>query len=282
MKLIKIIIITLFIFKSTLIDAQIQIPALSPSAKIEQQIGLSTVTIDFHKPSLRGRKLLGQPAIPYGKVWRLGANEVTTITVNETIEIEGKKLEKGKYALVAIPNLNEWTIVINSDEKQWGVYDYNPKKDVLRFNVKIIPLENYEETMSFSFEETTPTSANLFFKWENISFKINIKHDVDARVMQQIKVATSKTKPNHRVLMESAEYYLMMNRDLEQALIWSNQVLEKVQSPFRYNLKAQIALKLRKFDEAKEAATKAIEYANKSEDAAAIALAENIIKDCNK
>jgi tetratricopeptide (TPR) repeat protein len=259
--------------------AQIKIPQLSPAAKVEQQIGLAKATITYSRPSLRGRKLLGQNDIPYGKVWRMGANEVTTLELSDDMLIEGKALAKGKYAFVAIPDASEWTIVVNSASGQWGVYGYKEEKDVLRFKVKAEVLSPTAETLCFTFEDTQPSAANIVFRWENVQFKVGLSQDTDTKVMAEIKQKTANN-PNGSTLMEAAEYYLMMNRDLEQALIWSNQVLEKTKSPFRYNLKAQIAQKLGKCEVATEAAKWAIQYAEKNGDAAAKALAENIIKSC--
>jgi Protein of unknown function (DUF2911) len=269
-----------FIFGMIVTDAQVKIPQLSPTAKIQQQIGLGTATITYGRPSLRGRKLLGQNSIPYGKVWRMGANEVTTLELDENMSIEGKPLAKGKYAFVAIPEANEWTIIINSNEGQWGVYNYNEKKDLLRFKVSSQALLRDLETLTFTFEDILPSSANIVFRWENVQFKVALTHDADAKVMADIKEKTSKSNPSMMDLMESAEYYLMMNRDLEQALKWSTQVLEKAKSPFRYNLQAQIAQKLNKCDIATEAAKEAIKFAERNGDAAAKALAEDIIDKC--
>jgi tetratricopeptide (TPR) repeat protein len=261
------------------IMAQIKIPQLSPVAKVEQQIGLAKATIIYSRPSLRGRKLLGQNDIPYGKVWRMGANEVTTLELSDDMLIEGKALAKGKYAFVAKPDASEWTIVINSASGQWGVYGYKEDKDVMRFKVKAEVLSPTVETLGFTFEDIQPSSANIVFRWENVQFKVALAHNSDAKVMAEIKQKTSGN-PSGSTLMEAAEYYLMMNRDLEQALKWSEQVLEKTKSPFRYNLKAQIAQKLGKCAVAVEAAKGAIEYAEKNGDAAAKALAEGIIKNC--
>jgi hypothetical protein len=275
------LLLLVFLF-STETQAQLHIPTLSPTAVVQQQIGLGRAIITYGRPSLRGRKLLGTDNVPNGKVWRMGANEVTTLELSEDMVLEGKPLAKGKYALVAIPDVNEWTIVINSVSNQWGVYQYKESKDVMRFKVKTEKIESNVETLTFVFEDIYPSSAALVFSWENTQLKIVISQDNDARVMAEIKEKTSKENPNLSVLMEAAEYYLMMNRDLEQALVWSEKVLEKQKSPFRFNLKAQIAQKLGKCDLATEAAKGAIEYAEKSGDVAAKTLAQDIIKVCKK
>jgi Protein of unknown function (DUF2911) len=276
----KVILLLAVLLFTMTAEAQIDIPALSPAGIVKQQIGLGNATISYSRPSLRGRKMLGTNYIPFGTVWRFGANTVTTLELDEDMLIEGKPLAKGKYAMVVIPGESEWTIIINNDANQWGVYGYKEDKDVLRFKVKAERLDQTLETMSLTFEDVKPTSSAIVFRWEKTTLKFVLSQDVDARVMADIKAKTSKPKPSEATLMESAEYYLFMNRDLEQALIWSNQVLEMTKSPFRYNLKAQIAEKLGKCGEATEAAKGAIEYAEKNGDVAAITLAKRIIKVC--
>lgn len=261
------------------LKAQIRIPQLSPAAKLEQQIGLATAKITYSRPSLRGRKLLGQKDIPFGKVWRMGANEVTTLEFSDDMLIEGKPLAKGKYAFVAIPEADEWTIVVNTNSGQWGVYGYKSEKDVMRFKVKTVALTQPVETLTFTFEDVQSSAANIVFKWENVQFKVAVSQETDAKVMAEIKEKTANN-PNLTTLMEAAEYYLLMNRDLEQALEWATKVVDKVKSPFRYNLKAQIAQKLGKCAIATEAAKGAIQYGEKNGDVAAIALAQNIINLC--
>jgi Protein of unknown function (DUF2911) len=265
---------------STISQAQISIPALSPRSTVRQEIGLAHAAINYGRPSLKGRKMLGEGYIPFGKVWRFGANMVTTLELTDEMLINGKPLAKGKYAMVAIPGAAEWTIIINSNAGQWGVYEYNDSKDVLRFNVKAEKLGETIETVSFTFEEIMPTSASVVFHWENTKLKFSLVHQSDEKVSAEIKEKTSKEKPSESTFMEAAEYYLLMNRDLEQALIWSTKVLEMTKSPFRFNLKAQIAEKLGKCGEATEAAKGAIEYAEKNGDVAAITLAKKIIKGC--
>jgi hypothetical protein len=261
--------------------AQISIPALSPSASIKQQIGLGKVTINYARPSLRGRELLGKDNIPFGKVWRLGANEATTIELTDSMLINGNSLAKGKYAMMAIPGATEWTIIVNSEPNQWGAYTYSDKKDVMRFNVKAEKLKQRIETLSFYFEDVTPEKSTLVFKWENISFQFAIEQKTDEIVMAEIKEKMAKEKINYSTYMEAAEYYLYAKKDLTQALEWTKKLLETIKaSGFSYNLQAQIAQKLGNCALAISAAKSSIEITNKNGDAAANALSKSIIKDC--
>jgi hypothetical protein len=276
----KIYLVVVIICLSTQVIAQIDIPALSPSASIKQQIGLGKVTVTYARPSLRGRKLLGQNNIPYGKVWRLGANEATTIELSDSMIINGKSLQKGKYALMAIPNDKEWTIIINSEANQWGAYNYHENKDILRFNVKVEKLKQATETLSFSFEDVQPEKSALIFKWENTAFKFVIEQKTDAIVMADIKEKMTKEKISSSTYMEAAEYYLYANKDLNQALEWTKKLLESRKSGFSYNLQAQIAQKLNNCELAISAAKASIDITEKNGDVAATALSKSIIKNC--
>jgi hypothetical protein len=277
----KICLLVVIICAAIQTNAQIDIPALSPSASIKQQIGLGKVTVNYARPSLRGRKLLGQENIPFGKVWRLGANEATTIELNDSMIINGKSLAKGKYAMMAIPDEKEWIIIINSNANQWGAYSYSDKKDVMRFAVKAEKLKQTVETMSFAFEDIHPEKSTLVFKWENSSFQFAIEQKADEIVMAQIKEKMTKEKISTSTYMEAAEYYLYANKDLNQALEWTKKLLETVKtSGFCYNLQAQIAQKLNNCELAISAAKSSIEITEKNGDLAANALSKSIIKNC--
>jgi Protein of unknown function (DUF2911) len=279
--MIKIIIyLVVFILNTSNIYAQIAIPALSPLASVEQNVGLATIKIGYGRPSLKGRKMIGDLSIPFGKVWRMGANEVTTIEVSDDVTIENSLLKKGKYAMLAIPDVDYWTIIINSNNQMWGAYAYNEKKDVLRFKVPVKKTNDSIETLSFAFDEISPEAASLVFTWENVKLKMQFSHNPDEKIMAEIKEKTSIKNPSVENLFYATEYYLYKERNLDQALVWIDKVLAKSKSPFTYNLKAQIAQKLGKCEIAIEAAKSAIVETEKNNDVAAKTAAENIIKTC--
>src|SRR5512144_2579736 len=115
--------------------AEVEIPAASPAASVSQTVGVTKVTIDYHRPGVKGRKIWGD-LVPYDKVWRLGANEATTITFADPVKIKGRALPAGSYALFAIPKPGVFTLVFNTDARQWGATAYDASKDVLRFDVQ--------------------------------------------------------------------------------------------------------------------------------------------------
>jgi hypothetical protein len=140
----------------------------SPKAEANGQVSGANVEIVYCRPSADKRKIMGG-LVPYGKVWRTGANAATTIEFDKPVKIEGKSLAAGKYALFTIPNENEWTIIINEDYNQQGAYNYDEKKDVLRVNVKPKKAAQFVETFTI-----TPEKDRVSMKWENteVAFKV--------------------------------------------------------------------------------------------------------------
>ena len=140
----------------------------SPKAEASGTVGGAKVDIVYCRPSADKRKIMGD-LVPYGKVWRTGANAATTIEFDKSVEIEGKTVSAGKYALFTIPDENEWTIILNEDFNQQGAYNYDEKKDVIRVNVKPKKTKEYVETFTI-----TPEKDKVTLKWENteVGFKV--------------------------------------------------------------------------------------------------------------
>jgi hypothetical protein len=141
----------------------------SPAATATGKIGAATVTIVYSQPSARGRKIMGG-LVPYGEVWRTGANEATTIEFDKPVKIEGKDLAAGKYALFTLPGENEWTIIINKDVKQWGAFKYKQEDDVLRVPVKPAKTSAPVETFNI-----TVGKDDIQLKWENTAVAFKVK-----------------------------------------------------------------------------------------------------------
>lgn len=141
----------------------------SPKAEASGTIGAAKVKVSYCQPSARGRKIMGG-LVPYGEVWRTGANEATTVEFDKPVKIEGKDLAAGKYALFTIPGENEWTIIFNKDAKQWGAYNYKQADDVLRVAVKPTKTASFVETFNI-----TVGKDQLELKWENTSVPVKVK-----------------------------------------------------------------------------------------------------------
>ncbi len=148
-------------------SAMAQKPMPSPPDKAEGKIDGITVTVDYHQPSAKGRKIMGG-LVPYGEVWRTGANATTSIEFSADAKIEGKAIAKGKYALFTIPGENEWTIIINKSIK-WGSSSYSEGEDVLRVKVKPSKTDSFVETFNIAV-----VGSKVVMKWENTQVAFNI------------------------------------------------------------------------------------------------------------
>ena len=142
----------------------------SPPRTASGEVGDLKIVIDYSSPSVKGRKIFGEKE-PYGKVWRTGANEATTFSVNKDVTIDGKSLPAGKYALFTIPEQGDWTVIFNKKPDQWGAYDYKESDDALRIQVKAKKLDKVHEKLSFDIDD----AGKVTFAWEHQSFAMNVK-----------------------------------------------------------------------------------------------------------
>ena len=211
--------LTIAIILSFTTQAQIT-PQPSTSQTITQQFGLGSITLNYSRPNVKGRKIFGYVE-PYDKVWRTGANSATVITFSDDVSIEGNKVPAGEYGLFSIPGENQWTIILSKKAKQWGAYTYNQGDDYLRFTIKPIRLPRAVETFTMQFENMYPTTGELHLLWENSFLVIHMTCDIDAKVMARID---SAMKTDKKPYYDAVIYYWNNNKDMNQALIWANQM----------------------------------------------------------
>ncbi len=275
----KLLIIVAFVsFESF---AQINIPAASPSTILTQTLGLTKITVDYSRPSVKGRKIFGD-LVPYGKVWRTGANKITSIKFEDEIFVNGASMKAGSYGLYTIPGKGEWTIIFNRDDKQWGSYEYDTKKDVIRFTVQPIQPEQFTEQMTIDFAEFTPTTALLSIRWESTEVRFKLEHKVEAKIMAEIAEKTAKPDATTDTYFAAADYYFQKGINLDQALGWANKVLEKSKEYWTYQLVARIAAKQNNCAVAIPNAEKSMELAKKAGDDAYVKLNQAVLGQCKK
>ncbi|HEV7346824.1 DUF2911 domain-containing protein [Telluribacter sp.] len=280
--LVKIAALSFFMASATLTaQAQIQVPQASPAATISQTIGLAKATVEYSRPALKGRKMFGAQ-VPYGKVWRTGANKITNLILSDEMMVNGQKVAAGTYGLFTIPNPNEWTIILSKDANVWGAYTYNPANDVVKFTVKPQKLAKPEEFFTIEFTDFTASEANVALRWENVGVKFGIKNDADARIMTEIKEKTSASEVSPATYSAAANYYFDTNRDLKQALEWANKVVEKDQKYWTYYLRGKIAAQLGQCDVAMSDAQKGLQLAKEAGDDAYILNHQKVLKQCGK
>ncbi len=160
---------------------QLVAPRPSPGASVTQTIGLTDVTIRYSRPGVKGRKVWGD-LVPYGEVWRTGANENTTITFSTAVKVEGKDLPAGTYGVQTIPTEKEWTLILSKDADAWGAYSYKSENDALRATVSPTAHDHVKERLEFYFDDVTDTSAVVKVRWEKLTVPFKIEVDTVAQV----------------------------------------------------------------------------------------------------
>ncbi|GAB2550296.1 DUF2911 domain-containing protein [Rufibacter soli] len=270
-----------FFLADTAAIAQIKMPAASPAATVKQAIGLADVTVEYSRPSMKGRKVFGDLA-PYGKLWRTGANKSTQIEFSEEVMLEGNKVPAGKYALYTIPGEKEWTIIIHKNTEHWGDggKDYKQAEDLVRFKVTPKKLANKVETFTIGFADLTNNGGTLEISWENTLVPVKITTDVDAKVMAQIQEKVVKgTNVTPALYAAAANYYATNNKDLKQALTWYQKANEKDPKFYNLHYQAKLQAQLKDYKGARETAQKSIELSKKENNADYVALNEKLLAE---
>lgn len=234
---------------SGLLAQQVELPRISQKASLMQRIGLLDVTINYSRPNVKGRKIWGD-LVPYNQVWRTGADEATTIFFSDDVTLNGNKLPAGKYALFTIPSENEWTVIINKNAKQWGAFNYEESKDILRFKVK--PAEaNFTESMGFDFSDVTTSSANINLRWEKLKVTFTLNFDVDAKAYSNIKKAfANATLDDWSTYAYAANYAADNKVHSDEAMQWVDKSVSIKPTFYNYFVKAKLLANQNKIKEA--------------------------------
>jgi hypothetical protein len=264
---------------STADAQQLRTPAPSPTQTIKQDFGLSNVELSYSRPVKRGRTIFGD-LVPYGKVWRTGANTATTITFGDEVIIGGKKVPAGKYGLVTIPDKDNWTVIVTKQLDVTSPAAYKPENDVARATVKPAALTGTPvESFTMQFAEVKSNSLELQLMWDKTTVSLPISTDVETKVMAQIDQVMNK---DNRPYYNAAMYYMDNGKDLNQALAWFDKAAELNPNAYwiHYN-RASCLAKLGKKKEAKEAATKSKELAGKADNQDYVKLNDNLLSTLN-
>jgi len=250
------------------VNAQIETPQPSPSQKVEQKVGLTDVTLEYSRPSMRGRAIFGN-LVPYGKVWRTGANKNTIITFSTEVTIGDNTLKAGSYAIFTKPNAGNWDVMFYSDTENWGTpKTWDDSKVAAKVSVKATTLPMTIETFTFTFDNLTNDSAVLSLLWENTMVDVTIGVPTDATVTDAIsKIMNGPSADNYYA---SARYYLESGKDIKQAAVWIDKAIDMTKAePKFWWLRQQslIHAKAGNKKEAIKAAKLSLEYADKAENA---------------
>lgn len=261
-------------------EKKIEFPAPSQHATVKQRVGLTDVEIDYSRPNKNNREIFGG-LVPYGKLWRTGANAVTKITFSKPVTLGGKQVPAGEYALFTIPTADEWTIIISKDAKVQSAADYKQENDAARITAKPEPNPNTVETFTISLGDVKGASATLNFLWDKTRVPVKLTTDDVEQVSKELDAAVAAGTPlDPRTAYQAASFYYDNNKDMNQAAKWIDQALEKNPNAyFMHYKKAQIEAKLGNKKEAAAAAQKAIDILKKDKapDESAIRNAQQIV-----
>jgi Protein of unknown function (DUF2911) len=246
---------------------QLNTPQPSPTASIKQNFALSSIDISYSRPGVKGRKVFGD-LVPYGKVWRTGANNATTITFGEEVMIGGKKVPAGKYGLLTIPGESEWTIIISKQTDVTSPADYKQDQDVVRVAAKPATMPFTIETFFINVDDIKSNSCSIGMGWESTWVSFEVKADVESKVMKQISDVMDK---DNKPYFNAAMYYMENGKDLNKALEWLTKA--ESQNPGAFWVVHQKANCLAKLGKKQEA----IAAANKSKDMAKAAKNEDYV-----
>ncbi len=226
----------------TNVNAQeLKMPQPSSTQSVSQDFGLGSISVIYSRPNVKGRKIFGE-LVPFGKVWRTGANAATVITFSEEVKINGETIPAGKYALFSIPAEKEWTVILNKNTEQWGAYTYKESDEFKRFKVQAQQINSAVETFTIQFTNVFPTSAQLELVWDKTLIPLKLTTEVDSKVMTGIDEAMKGEKKPY---FQAAQYYFANGKDLKKTLEWMNAAeAADPKAPWVKAMKARVQLKM--------------------------------------
>lgn len=259
----KNILLFALLITSVAVYGQIEIPAASPFAKVEQAVGLSTFTVEYSRPSVKGRTIFAEDGlVPLGKIWRTGANRATKISFSDDVSIDGNELAAGDYVILTTPGASNWAVHFYTFETPW-FGDYVEKTPALTVNTGAKKMNKMVETFTISFQNLAMNSCTLNFYWEKTGVSLPVSVDVDSKVMASIEKTMSG--PTTGDFYSAATYYHTSGKDLDQALKYITMATDVEEPKFwQVRRKALILADMDRKKEAIEAAKMSKELAMKA------------------
>ncbi len=276
----KVVAAAIAVFSLIVTQAQLKTPAPSPTQTIKQDFALSSIELSYSRPGMKGRKIFGD-LVPFGKVWRTGANNATTVSFGEDVTIGGKKVAAGKYGLLTIPDKNSWTVIITKQLDVTSPAAYKQDQDVVRIMAEPMkiagdPLENF----TIQFANVKPATCDIQLMWDKTYVSLPVTVDVETKVMAQIDQQMNK---DNRPYYNAALYYMDNGKDLNQALAWFDKAVEMQPDAYWiHHQRANCLAKLGKKEEAKTAAEKSKALAVTAKNDDYVKLNEKLLVELNK
>ena len=274
-------VIAFITFTAIAVKAQIKTPAPSPSQKITQAFGLGEIKIEYSRPGVKGRVIFGD-LVPFGKVWRTGANASTQISFTDSVKVNNTAVAPGTYAIYTMPGQAEWDIMLYKDlELEGNVAEYKTENELMRFKAKPVMLSDKMETFTIEVNNVTPTTCSIDLLWDKTKVSIPVAVEIDSRIEKQIarELGPGDRKPYYA----AANYYYENNKDLNKALEWANKAVEN--NPDAYwmsHLKAKIQMKLKDYPGAMKSAEMSLTKAQAEKNNDYVRLNEKLIAEAKK
>ena len=258
--------------------AQLKTPAPSSTQTIKQDFGLGSIELSYSRPNTKGRKIYGD-LVPFGKVWRTGANNATIITFADDVTIGGTLVKAGKYGLLTIPEKRNWTIIITKQLDVTSPAAYKQDQDVVRVEAKTMDMDESMESFTMQFANVKPNSTDLHIMWDRTAVALPISVDFDKKVSGQIDQLMNK---DNRPYFSAAMYYMETGKDLNQALAWFDKGVELQPNAFWIqHQRANCLAKLGRKEEAKAAAEKSKAQAAEQKNDDYVTLNNNLLATLN-
>jgi len=254
---------------------KVDFPAASPACTIKQRVGLTDIEVDYSRPSVKDREIFGG-MVPYGQVWRTGANGATKIVFSTAVKLNDKEIPAGTYGLFTIPGKDEWTVIINKGAEQWGAYKYDEKADLVRFKATPIAIEKPVDTFTIEFNKIRDDSSFINLIWDKVEVPIKLQVDIVDKLVAQIEAVMSSNEPK-KPYFQAAMFYYNHGQDLQKAKKWVDLALAEREAHYMLYLKAEILAKLGEKDAAIATAKKSSEMAVKANDLGYVKLNDDLI-----
>lgn len=262
--------------------AQIQTPAASPDQTLTQNVGLSSVSVQYSRPAMRGRTIFGD-LVPMDKLWRTGANKNTLITFNSDASVGGSAIKAGTYSIYSIPSMDEWTIYFYTDTENWGLPEnWDESKVAAVYKVTAQRLEEAVESLTISIDEVTDSGADLTLKWENTAVSIPFSFDTESAVMASID--RTMNGPTDRDYYQAAVYFLNADKDINKAKTWIDKAITMRKSPAYWYYRQQSLIYAKAGDKkgAINAAEQSLDLAQKAGNQDYVAMNKKSIAEWSK
>lgn len=262
-------------------NAQLQRPMASPQAKLEQRVGLTDLKIEYYRPSKNNRIIFGD-VVPFGEVWRTGANENVKFTVSDVVLFGKDTLQPGTYAIFTVPNKDFWEVIIYADYSNWGTPDpWDEKKVVLRTKANVATIQDEVESFTISFERLTLKTAELTFAWEKT--KVVVPLTVPTAVKMQANIDKVMNGPSAGDYHTAADFYFKEKKELKKALEWETKAVEMRPEAYWYlRLKSQIQAELGDYKAAIESAKSSMKLAEKEGDKSYVEMNRKSVEEWSK